>query len=326
MLVNRNTNRLRNRLKTTLVRNIGGVAFPITIDFDGDESSFFDGGWAEAGGNVTNDQIVLGSELVTNGDFASDLTGWNNLGGSEYNTFEFDAGTMHLVDTDGASKIAGTDDNVAVVTGNWCTASYTRVVNSGANPKLIVAVSLGGGGRLVLKDTSLIGSFRSIDTTNYVVEFQTTAVSDFNVDNVTMKQLTFTSLLNVLKSQFGLSDGFFIDIKVNAVTPDTQIGGIWNYDGANNFGGFTLDATNLKVFKSVAGTYTDLASVAQAVTQDQILRIENPTGTNALDILYNGVSKATPTISDAGIISNTGIALFSTEANNAISQVTIGLL
>ena len=53
---------------------------------------------------------------------------------------------------------------------------------------------------------------------------------------------------------------------------------------------------------------------------------QKKTGTNVLNILYNGVSKATPTISDAGIVSNTGIALFSTEANNAISRVTIGRL
>ena len=110
------------------------------------------------------------------------------------------------------------------------------------------------------------------------------------------------------------------------MTANNQVGIIWNYDGSNNFGMAYLDGTNLVVDKNVAGIYTELASVAQAVTQDQILRIENPVGSNVITIKYNGVTKATPTISDAGIISNTGIALFSTEENNAISQVTIGRL
>lgn len=300
--------------------------FPVEVNFDGDESQFFDGGWSESGGNVLNNKIVLGAELVTNGNFATDLTGWNNLAGSLYNTFAFDAGTMNLVDTDGAPKVAGSDDDIAVILGDWYNFAFDSVVSSGGATRGILAFALGQAARLLLDIGVFGGTYRSLFTENIVAEFTTFSVTDYNIDNVTVKRITLTSILNTLRSQFGLSDGFYIDVYINAVTANTQVGAIWNYDGSNNFGMAYMDGTNLVVDKNVAGTYTQLASVAQAVTPDQILRIENPAGTNALSIKYNGVEKATPTIADASVIGNTGIALFSTEANNAISKVVIGKL
>ena len=306
--------------------------YPIDINFDGDQRFYFLNDWDESGGNVTNDQIALGAELVTNGDFAAwtgdDPDGWIVVGevGADPEVSEVGAGQGHGGAGNGFCNIYTTAADALIrqtilTVGGWHSFSvlYDTVIS----------------GTLLVGDGSANGINTGVAGAKaFVVRAESTAArakrgttpTDITIDDYSVKLQTLTSLLNNLKSQFGLSDGFFIDIYINAVTAGTQVGVIWNYDGSNNFGMAYMDGVNLIVDKNVAGTYSNLASVAQAVTPDQILRIENPTGSNVLDILYNGVSKATPTISDAGIISNTGIALFSTEANNAISKVVIGQL
>ena len=310
-----------------------GSPFPIEINFDGDESQFFDGGWSEVGGNVLNDQIVLGSELVTNGDFANwtsdDPDNWTVAGevGADPEISEVASGESHA----DAPTLGG--GFVSMFTSGDAVSLLQAVTSIGLwhQWSILADTDVAGNLRLLCGPLFAIvngvgtktGAFRSGSA---IIDISRDGPTDYTFDDFSIKQSTLISLLNALKSQFGLSDGFFIDVHINAVTADTQVGVIWNYDGSNNFGMAYMDGTNLIVDKNVAGTYSNLASVAQAVTPDQILRIENPAGTNVLDIKYNGVSKATPTISDAGIISNTGIALFSTEENNAISKVTIGRL
>lgn len=309
--------------------------FPIVVNFDGDESNYFTGGWSEAGGNVLNDQIVLGSELITNGDFANwtadDPDGWAVIGevGADPEVSEVGTGQGHGGGGNGLCNIfnsaSGTSPRIRqtiLTIGNWF--QITIDIDTVIAQSVRVGDGLGGMQSIY----STIGSkLHAGRATNVNLQCRANGNgTDVTIDNYSLKPQTLISLFNVLKSQFGLSDGFFIDVYINAVTADTQVGIIWNYDGSNNFGMAYMDGTNLIVDKNVAGTYSNLASVAQAVTPDQILRIENPVGSNVITVKYNGVSKATPTISDAGIISNKGIALFSTEANNAISKVVIGKL
>ncbi len=307
-----------------------GRSFPIEINFDGDESQFFDGGWSEAGGNVLNDQIALGIELIVNGNFANwtgdDPDGWTVAGevGADPEISEVGAGQGHGGIGTGACNFFTSSgviqmSQVTHSVGGWHQYSIPVTNLVSGNLKFITTAFPFPAAF----NSSKNGTYRATNTTFGLLR---NAPCDITLDNVSVKLQSLNSLLNILKSQFGLSDGFFIDVHINAVTSKTQVGAIWNYDGSNNFGMAYMNGTNLIVDKNVAGTYSNLASVAQAVTPDQILRIENPAGINVLDILYNGVSKATPTISDAGIISNTGIALFSTEANNAISKVVIGKL
>ncbi len=314
-----------------------GISFPITINFDGDEPTYFDGGWAEAGGNVTNDQISFDSSVIDgallNGDMeAGDPpTGWQSNGTPT--TFESSGvqvhsglASAHLVTdatTEGIRRTITPPNGSWIEWGTWFYPSIGtdyRLRDTGlATNNTDVTLGLGSFQQIIKTDRTILASH---SVRLVVID----AAGEFYIDDVTFKIFTFASLLNALKGAFGLADGFYIDVYINAITDNTQTGVLWNYDGANNFGMAYFSHGNLVVDKNVAGTYSNLASVAQAVTPDQILRIENATGSNVLDILYNGVSKATPTIADAGIISNTGIALFSTEAANAISKVEIGLL
>lgn len=328
-----------NKLGSVLgqaARNIGAL-FPIIINFDGDESKFFDGGWLEGGGNVTNDQLSLGGELLTNEAFADwtadDPDGWTVSGESGADPEVSEVGTG--------------EGNGGAGTGS---ANLFTSGGTGFQPLIQQSVLTIGNWIQTTVDISRSGSLRMRDTGNGLLKTYTTtgnklltgkakaapiewrqfgASGNITLDSCSAQTISLVSILNALKSKFQVADGFFIDISINAVTADTQTGVMWNLDdeaNPQNFGLAYMDSINLVVIKRVAGTYTDLASVAQAITADQILRIENPTGSNVLDILYNGVSLATPTISDAGVISNGGIALFSTEVNNAISRVEIGLL
>lgn len=310
----------------------------INVNFDGDESQFFDGGWSEVGGNTLNDKIVLGGELVVNGNFANwtgdDPDGWTVAGevGADPEISQVGAGQGHGGVGLGLANMFATAVNTLVIRqtiltiGGWYqwTIDIDSVTIAG-----IVRYRDEGNGILIVYSTpgSKLVTGRS-GGTRLEIGVRNKPV-DITIDNSSANQLTLISILNALKSQFGLADGFFIDVHINAVTTDTQVGVIWNLDDAAtpaNFGMAYMDGTYLVVDKNVNGIYSNLASVTQAVTPDQILRIENPAGTNALSIKYNGVEKATPTIADASVIGNTGIALFSTEASNAISKVTIGKL
>jgi len=316
-------------------RRRGKVDYPIEIEFDGDEVDFFDGGWSESGGNVLNDQLAVGSELVVNGDFTNwtgdNPNNWVIIGevGADPEVSEVGTGQGHGGGGNGLANLFASAENtqprmrqMILIVGTW--VQITIDIDTFTAGTLKVGDIIAG----VNQDYTTIGSkFQTglVDNDEFQLR-PVLAPSDVTVDNVSVKLITLTSIFNVLKSQFGLSDGFFIDIYINVVTAGTQVGVIWNYDGSNNFGMAYMDGVSLKVDKNVAGTYSSLATVAQAVTQDQILRIENPVGTNVITVKYNGVSKATPTIADASVIGNKGIALFSTEANNAISKVAIGKL
>lgn len=314
------------------------VQFPIEVFFDGDGGQYFTGGWSEVGGNVLNDQIVTGSELLANSNFANwtgdDPDGWTVDGevGADPEVSEVGSGQGHGGGGNGLCNLfsSATDSNPVIrqtkmTIGQWFRAAY--VLDTGTSGAV---VSEDNNGEMPLQKSTSGSYFNTGRATATRWKIRgVTAPIDVTIDDASLKLLTLSSLLNPLKNQLGLSDGFFIDVAINAVTADTQVGIIWNLDDPTtpaNFGMAYMNGTNLIVDKNVAGTYSNLASVAQAVTQDQILRIENPAGSNVLNILYNGVSKATPTIADASIIGNSGIALFSTEANNAISKVVIGRL
>ena len=144
--------------------------------------------------------------------------------------------------------------------------------------------------------------------------------------------MTQTSLMNALKSNIGLADGFFLDVYINVHDTDYQTAILWTIDDVSNpqnyaMAIFGFGGAKLTIWKSLSGVIEKVgATISQAITPNQILRIENPTGTNELDILYNGVSKATPTIADAGIISNTGVALLTTLNTNSFPKFEIGEL
>ena len=309
------------------------IQFPIEVFFDGDGDQFFSGGWSEVSGNVLNDQIVLGSELVVNGDFAAwtgdNPNGWTVTGevGADPEVSEVGTGQGHggagTESCNFFSSVTASQPRIfqlIATVGQWY--KFLFDVDTVIDASIQV---LGAFPTKTYTTTGIKTFTEGAAGPNLLFRGQTPPV-DVTIDDVSLKQFTFISLLNALKSQFGLADGFFIDIYINAITANTAIGAIWNYDGNNNFGMAYMNGTNLIVDKNVNGTYSNLASVLQVVTPDQILRIENPAGSNVLDILYNGVSKATPTIADASVIGNPGIALFSTEANNAISKVVIGKL
>ena len=316
--------------------------FPITINFDGDEPDFFDGGWAEAGGVVKNDQLILGSELIVNGDFTNwtgdDPDDFTVIGevGADPEVSEVGTGEAHGgAGTEACNFFSSVADNLALrqadvfIPHDW----YQHTANISKYNSGRLRMSDSSNGIIVDQTSEGVKVISGKSVGKALAAAHVALGGDLTIDNYSVKKITFTSIMNALKSQFGLADGFFIELELDSYTAGSTLGVMWNIDNVSNPQNFGLamflqftNSIRVRTTKRVAGTYTDLSTVVQAFTSSQVLRIENPSGTNVLDILYNGVSIATPTIADAGIISNTGIALLSTEENNAISQVTIGRL
>ena len=325
-----------NLLSRSHRRHRGGVSYPIIIDA-ANQDKFLISGWSGAGDNISNDKIVLGSELVVNGDFANwtgdDPDGWFISGqvGADPEVSEVGAGQGHGGAGNGLANLFN-----SAITNQPRIQQNILTVGEWYEIKIDIDTLVARGIQVLDLSAGIVANYLSTGSKansglakniTFAVRPSAGAGADGTVDNVSVKKQTFTSLINTLKPQFGLTDGFFIDIDINSFDTLSAIGVIWNYDGANNFGLAVFAGARLVISKSVVGIYSEIGNVVQSVTPDQTLRIENPVGTNVLDILYNGVSKATPTISDAEIISNTGIALFSTAGvSNKISRVEIGRL
>lgn len=198
------------------VSNAGDYFFELDIDGDGipDDISKYHGakititsgassivGWGGLGdtGNAFSadyfDQETLGSELVTNGDFASDISGWGNLGGNEYDTLEWSSGSLHAVSDGSATAVAGSDDNVSLVAGTAYRIDYDITISSGEVTHIGCRSSLGTGaiqGTLGIIDTtdSYTSYFIASATEDTSFVFFSSSAVDFLIDNISVKEVT----------------------------------------------------------------------------------------------------------------------------------------
>lgn len=139
---------------------------------------------------------VLGAELVTNGTFDANITGWTNRASFEWDTFEWDAGgKLHAASDGSAAAYLYSGDNVAVVAGNTYKFSVTYTLTSGAD--INIATRQSGTSGTTYWSHTLAGSatytFYHVATVteNVVVQiYQPLAVaSDILIDNVSVKQV-----------------------------------------------------------------------------------------------------------------------------------------
>ncbi|MBW1709935.1 MAG: hypothetical protein JRG97_15310 [Deltaproteobacteria bacterium] len=135
--------------------------------------------------------VALGGELVTNGDFASDITGWNNHGSLVYETFEWSSGRLHAANTTGYGLL-GTDDNIAVTAGKLYKVTFTIDKVSGQDVAIVLAQALNSA-ELTAKAWFDSGThtfyFNPAVTENTVFECYNNAASEFYLDNVSIKEV-----------------------------------------------------------------------------------------------------------------------------------------
>ena len=179
--------------------------FPITINFDGDGNIYFDNDWDESGGNVTNDQIALGAELVVNGDFSAwtgdDPDGWTVAGevGADPEVSEVGAGQGHGGAGNGLANLFSTASAIALRQTILVVDSWYQIA---------LDIDTRNSGTLRVGDTSSGIKVEYTTTGNKFITgrakstvFQTVLLGagDITEDDVTTKLFTFTSLLNDLK-------------------------------------------------------------------------------------------------------------------------------
>lgn len=157
------------------------------VDNTGKEATAFLGA---VGGGVS-----FGAEQVTNGDFDTDINGWINRAGTEFNIFEWDAGSLHAVDTDGTVKIiCGTSNDLQPVLGELYKFSFDLTINSGG-PDIMAYITRACGGTTRWATTIGNGSHQLYWTASYedgdtIQFYNINDVVDFNIDNISFKPVT----------------------------------------------------------------------------------------------------------------------------------------
>ena len=141
------------------------------------------------------------------------------------------------------------------------------------------------------------------------------------LDDYSVKALTLSTLF---ASVVAGSANVVADVDV-VLTADTQAGLVLNLDSAASPANFVVayhDGVNAKLDKCVAGTWTSVISAAATYSSGATLRVVKD-GTS-YTLFYNGAKVgSTSTISDAGIISNTLVGLFSTYSGNTLDAFTV---
>jgi hypothetical protein len=147
------------------------------------------------------------SELITNSTFDSDITNWSQLAGNTFDTFEWQAGTLHAV-SNGVKETGNfcfLGSNQFSATSGWLLKiGYTVTKNSGSASTVYVAKSQGDA---TIIGAGLAGSsgtytyYRTATATQATTVFESYIAStnsvDMNFDNVTVKRILTPSATGV---------------------------------------------------------------------------------------------------------------------------------
>jgi hypothetical protein len=135
--------------------------------------------------------------------------------------------------------------------------------------------------------------------------------TDVTIDDVSLKQLTLSELLATRRFKFC---DYLAQVTITTSPNGSQAGLVLNLDDASNPANFVLafhDGANAKLWKCVAGTYTQLISQAATYGTAKPLKVIK-TGTT-YQLYYDGLQIGTDqTVSDAGIIGNKIHGMFNT--------------
>lgn len=258
---------------------------------------------------------VAGAELLTNGGFETgDITGWTN---ASVGTGAPDAssGACVLVQIDGSNYAKITQ---AITTaGRWYIATGNVSITGGG-----VGAFARACGEVIGPIPSAAGLIKTAQAVTTTVQWQPgNATSPVSLDNLSVKQLTLSSLIST--RPYASAD---CDISVAVTrTAGTQAGISARVDSTSSPANFLIayldGAGNVKVDKAVAGVYTNVISGAVTYGAGYILRLV--CNGNNVSVYYNGTQVGSTTaVSDAGIVGNKNHGLFSTYASNAFSGYT----
>ena len=291
----------------------------------------------------------LGSEQVTNGDFATDISGWTKGSGTT-NPISWDSGKMKV--TNDVALLNSARQSITTVIGKTYLVTADVDSTNGVNPRLATSNPT----------TAIIGTGGTIETLSYTF-VATSTFSEINLynwqntlgaynlwDNVSVKQVdpnnewTIEALwtiqdgvasgngatggteeLNQNISSSGILIGSTVrgsfEIK-NYVSGSVQVIGISNTvsRSGNGIYEFQGDITSFNIRFRGASFYGDITNVSvQEVLEDDVPRIDYTGST--FDVAVYGNELLTD-----GVISNIngGIMTFTANGVNAVSDGTSG--
>lgn len=146
--------------------------------------------------------LVLGSELVANGTFDTDLSGWDEHPSFATQTVEWAAGRLHCVGTGTRALFGESAASASTFTaGKMYKVSFTVEVVSGPGPNFAVSVSYHGAPIINLNpagfnnlgvgthNLSAILAASSTNQGHFTVDTSATPTCEFYIDNVSVKEL-----------------------------------------------------------------------------------------------------------------------------------------
>jgi len=137
---------------------------------------------------------VAWAELVTNGTFDSNITGWNNDGVAPYETLEWQSGKLHAVNTTNTGFV-NSDDNISVTAGRLYKITFDLDISSGQGPGCIMARAIRGDRLCTMFEIgdgtngSHVFYWTPTTTENVLFEAVVNQNSDFTLDNVSIQEI-----------------------------------------------------------------------------------------------------------------------------------------
>lgn len=287
-------------------------------------------GWTGAGLSVSGGNAIItptqGSELFANGTFAAwtanNPNNWTVTGesGTDPEVSQVGTGQAHGGSGTGMANLYTTGVMVnirqdvlaanviygASVTLDTVVAGALRWMD-GTTATLGALMNAAGAGYMTYRPPSntVLGLKRSGGLTN--VTF----------DNASVKALTLSTLYAY--RDMGTSTG---SISAGMIRTDGTWVGLILYKDANNILALYLNgASNLVLDQLVAGTWSNIASVAATYSAGAALKLSIPGG-NVASGIYNGTTLISGAAINAAFASATQWGIFSTYASNTIGALT----
>jgi hypothetical protein len=253
----------------------------------------------------------LGSELVSNGGFATNLTGWSTSGSPE--TVEAVGGRAHVVES-GPTGFSGINQTVAVVIGTLYLFSFDYEVVSGT-----MRIDYGVSGVSGLQRTTGSGTLNVFFVGNAAsasMLFRSNNVAaEFYVDNVSVKAVTLSAI------QTTLADAQNEVLFTQQASPelDDQVSLVYRYSDATNYWlvslRFNQNSSQWDIYhrKVVAGVQTTLQTFTNVGTGITGLRVNANGSDHDIFAQISGVwTSLGTTQTDSNLASATGLSVLYT--------------
>ena len=152
--------------------------------------------------------VASGSELVTNGTFASDITGWTDKSVGT-GAILYSAGRLRINSAD-TSNYGWAEQSIATVAGKRYVMSFD-IVNAANSLQIGTAT----GGVEILASTSYATGSHVIEfiaiTTSVFIGFKHQAATHSSIDNVSVKVATQDAKIRLVRFEFSITQAYILE-------------------------------------------------------------------------------------------------------------------